>query len=64
MGCFKSPDVITALSTSAPELILGVTEDKHQLRYLQNPIPLKLQMTNPGSLPHLWWCKCDYQSGS
>lgn len=50
--------------SQAPELILGVMEDKHQFRYLQNPIPLKLWMTNSGSPPALWWCESDYQNGS
>lgn len=49
---------------SAPELILGVIEDKHQFRYLQNAIPMKLCTMNLGSSPDLWWCQCDYQSGS
>lgn len=51
-------------SPSAPELILGVMEDKHQFRYLQNPISLKLWMTNAESSADLWWCEGDYQSGS
>lgn len=48
---------------SAPELILGVMEDKHQFRYLKNSIPLKLWMMNPGSSAELW-CECNYQNGS
>lgn len=64
MGFFNSQNVITALSTLTPRADFGIMEDKHQFRYLQNPIPLKLWMTNLISSPDLWWSECDYQSDS